>query len=236
MKANGDFLKTSRMSNPINTYDTPDMFAMLFPTLFPYGVGHFEDSTRTMQPDMRKLDLADHTKFMLSHHPRFQTHTSLPFVVHNMLLIRRSSYKARLTVTRAWWSRAVAALRDVDAASIRLVAEKMTIKRAKNDFTRFEPENEKEERIMELMAYVNFVDDHIPGSTGEVKQMREEIRAVSRSHGTPSLFFTLNPADIKNPLAAFESKPALCALGVCITRDSTSSVPTSERPPVPWLA
>ncbi|KIY62963.1 hypothetical protein CYLTODRAFT_319090, partial [Cylindrobasidium torrendii FP15055 ss-10] len=136
---------------------------------------------------------------------RFQRHISMPFVVHNMLLIRRSSYKAKLTVTRAWWQRAVAALRAVDAKSIRAVGEKMSNKRTKNDFSRFEPENETEAKIMELLRCINFVDDHIPGSTGEVKQMREEIRAISRSHGTPSLFFTLNPADIKNPLAAFEA-------------------------------
>ncbi|KIY63267.1 hypothetical protein CYLTODRAFT_319356, partial [Cylindrobasidium torrendii FP15055 ss-10] len=136
---------------------------------------------------------------------RFQTHLSMPFIVHNMLLIRRSSYKSKITVTRAWWTRAVAALREVDAKSIRKVADNVAQQRARNDFSRYEAKDEKEERIMDLMACVNFADEHIPGSTGEVKHMREEIRAISRSHGTPSLFFTLNPADIKNPLAAFDA-------------------------------
>ncbi|KIK63406.1 hypothetical protein GYMLUDRAFT_110710, partial [Collybiopsis luxurians FD-317 M1] len=43
----------------------------------------------------------------------------------------------------------------------------------------------------------------IEGSTGDVAGMREEIRAISRSHGTPSIFFTLNPADGHNPIMSF---------------------------------
>ncbi|THU91861.1 hypothetical protein K435DRAFT_596146, partial [Dendrothele bispora CBS 962.96] len=43
----------------------------------------------------------------------------------------------------------------------------------------------------------------IEGSMGNVSLMREEIRALSRSAGTPSIFFTLNPADGHNPLTSF---------------------------------
>ncbi|KIY65050.1 hypothetical protein CYLTODRAFT_335198, partial [Cylindrobasidium torrendii FP15055 ss-10] len=65
--------------------------------------------------------------------------------------------------------------------------------------------NEQERLALQLVSYVDYVDDHIPGSTGEIKGMREEIRAISRAKGTPTLFFTANPADIKNPLAVFEA-------------------------------
>ncbi|KIY65049.1 hypothetical protein CYLTODRAFT_357472, partial [Cylindrobasidium torrendii FP15055 ss-10] len=42
IKENGDFLKTSKSSVPINTRSQPKLFGYLFPTLFPYGVGLFE--------------------------------------------------------------------------------------------------------------------------------------------------------------------------------------------------
>ncbi|KIY65100.1 hypothetical protein CYLTODRAFT_339289, partial [Cylindrobasidium torrendii FP15055 ss-10] len=181
------------------------LFGYLFPTLFPYGTGYFEDPIRECLPGTRHIGLAAHAKFLLSNIARFQTHLSLMFVIHNILLIRRSSYNSRLTVRRSWWPRAMAAMREVDSNTLKLLGEKMKAKRAMNDYSRYEPTNDKERAAMELMAYVDYVDDHIPGSTGEIKKMREEIRAISRANGTPTLFFTLNPADIKNPLATFQA-------------------------------
>ncbi|THU79555.1 hypothetical protein K435DRAFT_697556, partial [Dendrothele bispora CBS 962.96] len=63
--------------------------------------------------------------------------------------------------------------------------------------------NEQEEAIVKLLRHVQHVDEHIEGSMGNVSVMREEIRALSRSSGTPSLFFTLNPADGHNPITSF---------------------------------
>lgn len=55
---------------------------------------------------------------------------------------------------------------------------------------------------MEVLRYVDLVGDHIEGSNAEVAMRREELRAITRAHGTPSLFFTLNPADTYNPLVS----------------------------------
>ncbi|KAJ7086381.1 hypothetical protein B0H15DRAFT_762785, partial [Mycena belliarum] len=62
------------------------------------------------------------------------------------------------------------------------------------------PANPGESAVFELLRYVDYVSDHIEGSAAEVLQMREEIHAISRSTGTMSIFFTLNPADTYNPL------------------------------------
>ncbi|KAF9064656.1 hypothetical protein BDP27DRAFT_1176481, partial [Rhodocollybia butyracea] len=62
------------------------------------------------------------------------------------------------------------------------------------------PVNQAEENILELLKYVDYVSDHIEGSTAEVTVMRKELCALSRDSGTPSIFLTLNPADTYNPL------------------------------------
>ncbi|THU90475.1 hypothetical protein K435DRAFT_604147, partial [Dendrothele bispora CBS 962.96] len=63
--------------------------------------------------------------------------------------------------------------------------------------------SDDERRIMRLLRLLQCTDDPIEGSMGNVSVMREEIRALSRSAGTPSIFFTLNPADGHNPLTSF---------------------------------
>ncbi|KAJ7045295.1 hypothetical protein C8F04DRAFT_904872, partial [Mycena alexandri] len=46
LKANGGFAKTSTKSDTLSTRYNPDVYGMLWPTLFPYGVGMFEDPVR----------------------------------------------------------------------------------------------------------------------------------------------------------------------------------------------
>ncbi|KIY60711.1 hypothetical protein CYLTODRAFT_314878, partial [Cylindrobasidium torrendii FP15055 ss-10] len=127
------------------------------------------------------------------------------FVVHNLLLIRRSSYNSRLMVRRDWWPQAMEALDQVDSETLTAVGNKIKAKRSRNDYSPYDPANPKEALALKLVGYVDYADEHIPGSTGEIKMMREEIRALSRAEGTPTVFFTLNPADNKNPIAAYEA-------------------------------
>ncbi|KAJ7086157.1 hypothetical protein B0H15DRAFT_764255, partial [Mycena belliarum] len=65
------------------------------------------------------------------------------------------------------------------------------------------PATPAESAVFELLRYVDYVSDHIEGSASEVLEMRGEIQAISRSVGTPSIFFTLNTADTYNPLCSF---------------------------------
>ncbi|KAJ7274703.1 hypothetical protein C8J57DRAFT_946185, partial [Mycena rebaudengoi] len=60
-----------------------------------------------------------------------------------------------------------------------------------------------EKAIFQLLRYVDCVREHIQGSTAEITDMREELRAIARDSGTPSVFFTLNPADTYNPLSSY---------------------------------
>ena len=43
LKAGGVFAKTSTSDETLNTRHNPDTYGLLWPTLFPYGVGMFED-------------------------------------------------------------------------------------------------------------------------------------------------------------------------------------------------
>ncbi|KAJ7210057.1 hypothetical protein GGX14DRAFT_299693, partial [Mycena pura] len=46
LKSGGAFVKTSSSTETLHTRNNPEVYGMLWPTLFPYGVGSFEDSIR----------------------------------------------------------------------------------------------------------------------------------------------------------------------------------------------
>ncbi|THV04234.1 hypothetical protein K435DRAFT_577804, partial [Dendrothele bispora CBS 962.96] len=133
---------------------------------------------------------------------RFQTHLSFMFVVHNILLIRRTTSRTRLAVQRSWWPQASQAMDEIDDDALVRFRDHLVEKKNRKDMSPVKPRDRKEESIMKLMRNVQYVDDHMEGSVGNVAMMREQIRALTRTAGTPSLFFTLNPADGHNPITS----------------------------------
>ena len=69
----------------MNEFFNPSMFRMLYPTLFPCGIGGFEDRHRPVP-----IGLENHVKHMLAlADRRFREHYSFTFVVFNGVLQRR---------------------------------------------------------------------------------------------------------------------------------------------------
>ncbi|CAF4661916.1 unnamed protein product, partial [Didymodactylos carnosus] len=59
-----------RSDRPSNEYSNPDLLIGLFPTLFPYGVGGLEDTSRKTKVSFKK-----HVEYLLSYHDRrFEEH------------------------------------------------------------------------------------------------------------------------------------------------------------------
>ncbi|KAJ7214407.1 hypothetical protein GGX14DRAFT_300742, partial [Mycena pura] len=51
LKSGGAFVKSSTSTETLATRNKPDVYGMLWPTLFPYGVGIFEDPVRLQKVD-----------------------------------------------------------------------------------------------------------------------------------------------------------------------------------------
>ncbi|KAF8224739.1 hypothetical protein L208DRAFT_1510039 [Tricholoma matsutake] len=77
----GGYLQISHEPNPINEFSNPSLFPMIYPTLFPYGLGGFKDCARSTP-----LSLKAHVKHFLSLFDRhFQHHPSFLFSAFNIL-------------------------------------------------------------------------------------------------------------------------------------------------------
>ncbi|KAJ6611401.1 hypothetical protein B0H10DRAFT_1809602, partial [Mycena sp. CBHHK59/15] len=165
----------------------------------------FDDPVRLRKDlGLKSVPLKLHVKHYLQlADRRFQTHISFPFAMHNIQMIRKSSFQSRLAVRRAWWPNAMSAMANIDDDTLVSLTAAMAAKKIRKDYSRYVPASPAESSVFELLQYVDYVSDHIEGSTSKILAMREEIHAISRSTGTVSIFFTLNPADTYNPLSAF---------------------------------
>ncbi|THU76457.1 hypothetical protein K435DRAFT_579015, partial [Dendrothele bispora CBS 962.96] len=186
-------------STPLPTRNNPKLFGYLWPTLFPYGVGMMEneDARSNDTIGFRSVDMKTHVSHLLQSGPnrRFQTHLSFIFVMGNIIQRRQTSFNAKLAVKRSWFPRVEALLDKVSDSTIESYTEKLKL----NPYAQAETEGEK--AAADLVKYVNYVADHIPGSMAEIQEMREEMFSTVNTDGLPHIFLTLNPTDTNNPIA-----------------------------------
>ncbi|THU87589.1 hypothetical protein K435DRAFT_583220, partial [Dendrothele bispora CBS 962.96] len=186
-------------STPLATRDNPKLFGYLWPTLFPYGVGMMENDEVHSNDDIgfRHVDMRTHVSHLLQSGStrRFQTHLSFIFVVGNLLQRRQTSFNAKLAVKRSWFPRVEHLLNKISESTIKEYSEKLN----KNPFVR--PDTEGEKAAAQLIKYVNYVGEHVPGSMTEVQSMREDMFSIVNCNGLPHIFLTLNPSDTNNPIA-----------------------------------
>ena len=194
-KRGGSFIQVPHDTEPLNEFFNPTMFPMLYPTLFPYGIGGFEDRRRTIP-----IGLENHVKHMLAlADRRFQEHYSFMFVIFNVIQRRKLLLHMSLRVKRnnfdSWARRFV----DISIEATQTLSER-AITGAQPTAT-----TDAERKVLELMKEVKLISANIPGSAASRLTMRNEIRANILSLGVPSFYITVNPADVYNPIVKYLS-------------------------------
>ena len=194
-KRGGSFIQVPHDTEPLNEFFNPTMFPMIYPSLFPYGIGGFEDIRRVVP-----IGLENHVKHMLAlSDRRFQEHYSFMFVIFNVIQRRKLLLHTSLCVKRknfeSWAQRFV----DVSVEAVQALADRSTIGGQPTAST------DEERKVLELMKEVKLISANIPGSAASRLTMRNEIRATIMSLGIPSFYITVNPADVYNPIVKYLS-------------------------------
>ena len=192
-KRGGSFIQVPHDPNPVNEFFNPSMFPMLYPTLFPYGIGGFEDRRRVVA-----IGLENHVKHMLAlADKRFQEHYSFVFVAFNVLQRRKLLLHTSLRVNRNNFNSWAQRFACVSTEAINSLTARAS--------TGAQPTamNNDERLALELMKEVKTISSNVPGSPDSRLTMRNEIRANILSLGVPSFFITVNPADVYNPIVKF---------------------------------
>jgi len=192
-KQGGGFLAVPHEPVPVNEFFNPNLLPMLYPTLFPYGIGGVEDRRRTVT-----ISFENHIRHFLSlADRRFQEHYSFLFVAFNIIqrrkLLLHTSLKVKRSKFRSWAEK----YKSISATTI----ENLIAKSSDGKYP--VAQNDEERHVLDLMRDVNTINSHIPGSAAARVNMRNEIRALTMKVGLPSFFITVNPADTRNPIVRF---------------------------------
>jgi hypothetical protein len=192
-KKGGGYIEIPHDPEPVNEFFHPDMFPMIYPTLFPYGIGGFEDKKRSS-----RLSLKRHAKHLFSlADRRFQEHYSFLFTVFNILQRRELLLHTSLKVKKDKFDSVAKSFASVSQEAVHVVSERV----ARGDWTTVH--SPEQQRVLNLMKEVNVITSHVPGSAAARVTMRNEIRALMMEKGLPSFYITINPADVYNPLIKF---------------------------------
>ncbi|KAG1786292.1 uncharacterized protein HD556DRAFT_1449792 [Suillus plorans] len=105
-----------RGTDAVCEYDNPDLIPGMFPTLFPFGIGGFDDKTRRTPLGFRRqieytLDLADKS---------FRYHRTYMFVTLNIWQRRMAHLHTHFTVHRAHFDTLAKSLASVNTVAARI--------------------------------------------------------------------------------------------------------------------
>ncbi|KAE8231451.1 hypothetical protein CF326_g3538 [Tilletia indica] len=174
----------------IEDYNNPDLFPGMFPTLFPWGTGGFEQKRRKTPLSFARqakhlLDLAD---------PAFRRHWSFIFIVANIKQRRAIHLGSRLMCQSRDFDRFSTLLRRLNPSVVQRVSEHVarggSLKTLSGDET----------EIFSLLKKCELVSSRVPGSKAIMTRARTDIRAYVGKFGIFQLFLTLNPGPSHSPV------------------------------------
>ena len=118
-KKGGGFIEINHEPIPVNEFFNPEMFPMMYPTLFPYGIGGFEDRNQSAQ-----VSLKHHAKHLFSlTDQHFQEHYSFLFTVFNILQRHEILLHASLKVKRNKFASVAQSFASGSPKAVHIVSE-----------------------------------------------------------------------------------------------------------------
>ena len=190
----GKVLAISHAENPESIYDNPQLYPMMFPWLFPYGlggIGSFHDE------DVEMSDLMHKRKLLMYHDKRFQMDAHFPLVAFNQEQIKNSTTGGFLMTERRNFDDIAERLMNINVDVLGDLSERLS----RGD--RVKPVTEEEKACYKLISDLDHVGGHVPGSLTTKRYMRNEIWSLISYVGAPSWFVTFAPADTNHPISLY---------------------------------
>jgi hypothetical protein len=180
-------------SKPESMFKNPQLFPMMMPWLFPYGLGGIGNS-KIIGP----MSSITQKKLLLMYQDkRFQTDPAFPLIAFNQEQIQDSSTAGFVTAEKPFFSEVAKRLMTLDKS----VLDDITNRMMKGD--RVKPETEAEKACFKVISDIDTVGGHVKGSLTSKKYMRNEVWSLISYIGAPSWFITLSPADINHPICIY---------------------------------
>ncbi|CAF4213337.1 unnamed protein product, partial [Rotaria magnacalcarata] len=173
-------------SDEITNYVLPG----LYPTLFCYGHGLPEDQSRPVE-----INLREHIRYLLSYNDRrFERNHSFIFVVFNLLQRRDACFHAQLIATKPYFRATAHEIQSLNSKDIEMAVDHIS----KRTYS-----SEPNSVLNKLLNHIKTIGGRVMGSAYSRAALRTRIHALIFNQDLPSIFLTLNPADIHSPVALY---------------------------------
>ena len=190
----GKVLAISHAEKPESMYDNPQLYPMMFPWLFPYGLGGIGG---VAVENAGMSDMMHKRKLLMYHDKRFQMDAHFPLVAFNQEQMKNSTTGGYLLTERRNFDDIAERLMNVDTD----VLEDLSKRLSRGD--RVKPVTDEEKACYALISDLDHVGGHVPGSITSKKYLRNEIWSLISYIGAPSWFITFAPADNKHPICLY---------------------------------
>lgn len=161
-----------------------NLFEQAFPSLFPYGEGGIECQR------LRGVNMVEHVQWALRFHDRrFRTHETFLFVAFGLIQRRQALASARIQVERHNFLRDANQLTSLSATSLANAVIEEERRQPPSDHA-----------ISALRKHTYAVASRVQGSDQSRIHLRSQIWSTSICLGPPSLWITINPCDLHDPI------------------------------------
>ena len=163
----------------------PNFFERAFPCLFPYGLGGI-DARRPVE-----IDFPSHVRWALQYFDRrFRKHETFPFVCFGISQRRQALTSARVQMEQKTFEQDARLMSTVTAAKLEA---------AKQEEEKGLPISDP--AVQTLKRHIHATASRIQGSDQARYRLRSEIWSTAAVLGPPSLWITINPSDLHDPIA-----------------------------------
>jgi Helitron helicase-like domain at N-terminus len=187
----GKVLAVGHAAKPESMYNNPQLYPMMFPWLFPYGLGGIGC---VEEDDVEMSDMMHKRKRLMYHDKHFQMDAHFPLIAFNHEQVKKSTTGGFLLTNRQDFDDIAERLMNVIVG----VLEDLSKRLSRGD--RIKPVTEEEKACYSLISDIDHVGGHVPGSITSKKYLRNEIWSLISYIGAPSWFIMFAPADNKHPI------------------------------------
>ncbi|VDB96204.1 unnamed protein product [Peniophora sp. CBMAI 1063] len=169
----------------------PRMLTYVFPHLDPWGIGGFNNPRRSAK---QRISLSRQVKNLLNQYDSpFARDPNFAYICWNIVQKMENSRATQFSIKSDLYKELVEeVVRSADAL------EDMAQKWLKNPFAQASDPHER--KLLSMLNKLKAILHDLPGSNASKLKMRNEVRGLMKTHGTPALFVTFAPSDIHSSL------------------------------------
>ena len=190
LQQGGKIMAIGRNNAPETLWNNLQLYPMIFPWLFPYGLGGIGHKNHK-----GKISDIFHKQHMLMYYDkRFQLDETFPLIAFNHEQIKAATTSGFLLTKRSTFHTISERLFHTNPLILSSISERM-----QNGQT-LVPQNEEEKKCFQLIHDLDIIGKDVQGSIISKRHMHNEIWLLITMKGAPSWYITLSPSDERHPI------------------------------------